>query len=167
MQEAGNAYIACPRHGCCIGRLTDIFLVQQWYRIRWTKERPLRVALDDSAPRVRELRERETLLNRVRLKVEENVASGRVEMVNREIVLGYLADLKSLLGHGSPAERKAFLKSFIQSTEKLDSQVTIRYTLPLPQEQVSTEHPGVRDIDHYGGPELTVGSTIFELSVAL
>lgn len=59
-----------------------------------------------------------------------------------EAVLGYLKDLKGVLVCGSIAERRAFLRSFIQSIERQDSQITIHYTLPLPPERVPVEPPG-------------------------
>ena len=53
---------------------------------------------------------------------------------------------------GSIGERRSFLRSFIETIEKSDSQVTINYTLPLPAEKVSIDHIGVLDIDLSGGP---------------
>ena len=110
-----------------------------------------KVDLDDLAPRMRQLRERRDLLLRARNEAQETVSVGKVELVSREAVLGYLRDLGGVLELGSVAERRAFLQSFIHAIEKHDSQVTIRYTLPMPPEQVPVGTPGVLDIDSYGG----------------
>ena len=121
------------------------------------------VELDDLAPRVRELRERRDHLQRAKAEAEETIAAGRVELVDQKIVLGYLKDLKGVLNAASPGEQRTLLKSFIQSVERYDSQVTIRYTLPLPPEKVLADPLGVLDFVTPGGPKWIVGGTIFEL----
>ena len=52
--------------------------------------------------------------------------------------------------HGALPERRTFLRSFVESIEKQDSQVTIHYTLPIPPERVSLDSLGVLYFDLYG-----------------
>ena len=126
-----------------------------------------KVELDDLAPRLGELREKRNLLQRAKTEGEKTIAAGRVELVEQRIVLGYLKDLSGVLNGASVGEQRTFLRSFIQSVERYDSQVTIRYTLPLPPEKVLTDPLGVLDLVPSGGPKLTVGRTIFEMWLRL
>ena len=106
-----------------------------------------KVELDDLVPRLKELRQRRDLLLRARDEAHETLVAGRVELVSREVVLGYLKELRAALDQGSVAEQRIFLRSFIRTIEKHDSQVTIHYALPLPPQQVPASALGVLDID--------------------
>ena len=114
-----------------------------------------KVELDDLAPRVRELREKRDHLQRAKAEAEETIAAGQVELVDQKMVLGYLKDLNGVLNTASLGEQRTFLRSFIQSVERYDSQVTMRYTLPLPPEKVLTDPLGVLDFVPSGGAEGT------------
>lgn len=114
-----------------------------------------KLKLDDLAPRIKELKGRRELLQRSRCEVEETLVDGRIELVSREVVLGYLGDFNLILDGGSVSERRAFLRSFIESIRVKDSQVTIRYTLPLPPERLQLDALGVLDFDSLGGAEGT------------
>ena len=95
--------------------------------------------------------------------------AGHVAVVNREVVLKYLRDLKGVLDHGSVGERRAFLRSFVRSVERGASHVTIHYTLPLPPERVPSDPLGVLDSVNDGGPSRTEARTqpTFELPLQL
>ena len=54
------------------------------------------------------------------------LGAGKVELVSREVVLDYVRDLKGLLENGTVTERRLFLRSFIESVELENSQVTVR-----------------------------------------
>ena len=75
-----------------------------------------------------------------------------MQQLSRKLILEYIGDFRDVLMAGSIGERRSFLRSFIETIEKSDSQVTINYTLPLPAEKVSIDHIGVLDIDLSGGP---------------
>ena len=71
--------------------------------------------LDDLAPRIKELREKRDLVLRARSEARETFDAGRVEQVNRDVVLDCLKNLKGLLDLGTVGEKRAFLRSFIKS----------------------------------------------------
>ena len=112
-----------------------------------------KVCLDDLAPRIKELKQKRDLLLRARSETQETLASGQMELVNRELVLVYLRDLNGVLELGTVAERRAFLRTFVQSIEKHNSQVTIHCTLPIPPERAPVDLLGVLDLDSLGGAE--------------
>ena len=75
-----------------------------------------------------------------------------MELVDREQVAFYLKDLRSLLGAGTVAEQRMFLKTIVERIEKQDSEATIYYTLPVPAAQIQRALGPleVLNIGHYG-----------------
>ena len=55
-----------------------------------------KVDLDDLAPRLRELKTKQGLLQGAKAEAVEAMASGRIELVNRDLVLAYLKDFKGV-----------------------------------------------------------------------
>ena len=114
-----------------------------------------KLALEDLAPRITELREKLDLLQRTKVEAQQTIDGGDAELVDRDLVLSYVTDLKGVLNYGSVVERRAFLRSFIQSVERDEGRVTVRYTLPLPQGRVSNDPLRVLDLVPSGGAEGT------------
>jgi site-specific DNA recombinase len=56
-----------------------------------------------------------------------------LEPIDPKTVLDYIKDLKEFLEESKVFERRAFLRSFIESVEVDDSQITLKYTVPLPR----------------------------------
>ena len=110
------------------------------------------LALEDLGPRIKILREKRDMLHRARADAQRVVQGGGTSPIDREVVLGYLADLKDALSGGSIGERRAFLRSFIQSVERDEGRATVRYTLPLPPESVPVDPVRVLDLVSSGGP---------------
>ncbi len=111
------------------------------------------LTVTELAPRIRELQEKRELLNRAQGELQATLSEGQVEQVGWEPVLSYLGDLRETLDYGSGAEQKLLLRSFIQSIDKLESEVVLRYSLPLPPETISENRPGVLDIVQSGGAQ--------------
>ena len=113
------------------------------------------LSLDDLAPRIKELRERQDLLHRAEREAQEAAYAGHIELVNREQVLNYVRDLRGTLTTGTPAEQRAFLKSFVRSVTVKGAEVTVEYTLPLPAGQAALAEEPVLSIVLSGGEEGT------------
>ena len=107
------------------------------------------------APRIRELQEKRAQLTRARGELQETLSEGQVEQDGWETVLSYMGDLREILDYGSGAEQKLLLRSFIRSIDKLESEVVLHYSLPLPPVAIAEEGPGVLDIVQSGGPGWT------------
>ena len=110
-----------------------------------------KLTLDDLAPRIRELRSRQDDLSRTRVQLEADIAAQSADEVDLATVKAYANDLKSLLEEAGFAERKGFLRSFIERIEVDGDQVTIRYRLPLPGKGNPREDVRVLPIDTPGG----------------
>ncbi len=117
------------------------------------------LTVEELAPRIRELQEKRELLSRARGELQETLSGGQLEQVGWETVLSYLGNLKEILDYGSGAEKKLLLRSFIQSIDKLESEVVLHYSLPLPPATISENGPGVLDIVQSGGPGWTKSRT--------
>jgi hypothetical protein len=79
------------------------------------------------------------------------------------------ADLRNLLEEGSLAERKAFVRSFVQEVKTTRDNVSLTYTLPMLPKGLNQETESVLDIVHRGGAGVSIGRTYrdFELSFSL
>ena len=113
------------------------------------------MSASELAPRIRELQEKRELLSRARGELQETLSEGQVDQVHWETVLSYLENLREILGYGSGTEQKLLLRSFSQSIDKLESEVVLHYSLPLPPVAISENDPGVLDIVQSGGPGWT------------
>ena len=85
------------------------------------------LTVTELAPRIRELQEKRELLNRAQGELQATLSEGQVEQVGWE--------------------------TFIQSIDKLESEVVLCYSLPLPPETISENRPGVLDIVQSGGAQ--------------
>ncbi len=71
-------------------------------------------------------------MQKVRLEIEEALQTRRLEPIDPQTVLDYVKDLKEFLEDSNMFERRAFLRSFIDSIEVDDDQITLNYAVPLP-----------------------------------
>jgi hypothetical protein len=87
---------------------------------------------EDAAPRIRQLREEQTRLQKARediLGEEDDVGPRELD---KKDVLEYARDLKGLLSAGTITEQKGFIRSFIKRIDFEPGQVTVNYTIPMP-----------------------------------
>ena len=107
---------------------------------------------DDAAPRIRELRGEQTRLQRGRDEALAELEDTAPKELDREVVLRYAKNLKSLLSKGTFMEQKAFLRSFIKRIEFEPGQVAIEYTIPMPIEKDRTSEREVLSFERLGSP---------------
>ena len=112
-----------------------------------------KLKLDDLAPRIKELKGRQSELSQSRVQVEAEMAAQGVEMVDEDLVKAYAQDLRALLEEADFTERKAFLRSFIKRIEVDEKQVRVHYRLPMPPDGKVEEQVGVLPIVTPGGAE--------------
>ena len=114
-----------------------------------------KLALDDLAPRIKEIRWREEELSKTRVQVEAELILQGKPYIDADLVRSYAEDLKSLLEESDFAESKAFLRSFIKKIVIDGEKATIYYNLPMPPDRKKKEQIGVLPIDTPGGAEGT------------
>jgi len=128
-----------------------------------------RMSLDDLAPRIQALRQRQNQLQAARCEVEELLTDRRMQLADMAMVTRYVEDLRGLLSQGSLSEQKAFIRSFVKEVRVTGKEVLLIYTIPLPPDGAIHERAGGLSIVHDGGPNETFAKptieTFFELSI--
>ena len=85
-------------------------------------------------------------------KAEEALRCHTIELADPEVVRAYVQDLKGLLEASGIVEQKAFLKSFVEGIEVGESEVTVKYTIPMIPEGPPAETVGVLPFIQNGSP---------------
>ena len=110
-----------------------------------------KLSLDDLAPRIQALRERQNQLQATKHEVEELLTERRIQLADVEIVTRYVDDLRGLLSQSSLFEQKTFIRSFVKEVRVTGTNVLITYTIPLPPDGAIDEQARVLSIVHGGG----------------
>ncbi|MDD5511151.1 MAG: hypothetical protein PHI12_10130, partial [Dehalococcoidales bacterium] len=91
-------------------------------------------------------------MKRARCEVEDTLLTHRLEPIDPQVIMENVKDLRDFLEDSNLFERKAFLRSFIESIEVDDGQITLNYTLPMPPANSRQETLSVLGIVPIGGP---------------
>jgi DNA invertase Pin-like site-specific DNA recombinase/archaellum component FlaC len=110
-----------------------------------------KIALDDLAPRIRELRERQERLQARKQELHTLMSEQKAETATKEEVAECAEDLRNALETSSLAERKAFIRSFIKEIRITGDDALMTYALPMLPGEVTEEKVPVLGIVHYGG----------------
>jgi len=111
--------------------------------------------------RIAEVQDKIEELRRAKLEIEQALHTRRLEPIEPRIVLDYVKDLKEFLDESNIFERRAFLRSFIESIDVDDHQITLNYTLPLPPDNAKQEAFSVLGIVPTGPPKKQLQLTKF------
>jgi len=104
------------------------------------------------APRIRTLVATRDELYCAREHAQDSVKAGKIETEDIEVMRDYVSDLGQLLGSSTVMEQKAFLKTFVDCISVSRSELTIKYTLPMPPSDVDSETMGVLAFVRSGRP---------------
>jgi len=118
-----------------------------------------KISLDDLAPRIRELKERQEKLQARKEELHMFLIGEKAEVATQKEVAECAADLRSLLEEGSLVERKAFVRSFVNEVKVTGKEVLVNYTIPMSPRKLPKEKTPVLGIVHYGGRYRTIGRT--------
>jgi len=129
------------------------------------------LTMEDLAPRIRDLRQRQKRLETSRLELEAQLSDRqrqkrletsrleleaqlsdrRVELADLGLVTEYVEDLRNVLTYSSLAEQRAFIRSFVKEVKVTGNDALLTYTIPLPPDGIVRERAGVLNTVHYGG----------------
>ena len=121
------------------------------------------LTLEVLSPRIMSLRHREEQLEAAREDAETQLEQRRVELPNTEEIARYVADFRDFLQEGTIPERKALIRNFVEGIEVVGDEATLTYTVPMPNDGVTSESASVLDFVKSGPPPRTVDTTIFEM----
>ncbi|MDO8473756.1 MAG: recombinase family protein, partial [Dehalococcoidia bacterium] len=110
-----------------------------------------KVVPDDVGPRIHDLKERREKLQGRKEDLQLIVAGQSAEAPSREEVTACAEDLRNILGRGSLAEKKAFIRSFVKEVKITGDEANLTYILPSRQGGLTEETESVLGIGRYGG----------------
>ena len=113
------------------------------------------LTLEVLSPRIFSLRHREEQLEAARDDAERQLEQRRVALPNTEEIAEYVADFRDFLKDGTFPERKALTRNFLEGIEVVGDEATLTYTVPMPNDGVTTESASVLDFVKSGPPQRT------------
>ena len=121
------------------------------------------LTLEVLSPRIFSLRHREEQLEAAREDATGQLEQRRVELPNTEEIKEYVADFREFLKEGTFPERKALIRNFVEGIEVVGDEAVLTYTIPMPNDGVTSESASVLDFVQSGPPTHTVDTTVFEM----
>ena len=103
------------------------------------------LTLEVLSPRIFSLRHREEQLEAARDDAERQLEQRRVALPNTEEIKGYVADFREFLQDGTFPERKALIRNFVEGIEATGDEAVLTYTVPMPNDGVTSESASVLD----------------------
>ena len=113
------------------------------------------LTLEVLSPRIMSLRHREEQLEAARDDAETQLEQRRVELPNTEEIARYVADFRDFLQEGTIPECKALIRNFVEGIEVVGDEATLTYTVPMPNDGVTSESASVLDFVKSGPPTCT------------
>ena len=117
--------------------------------------RRARLTLEVLSPRIFSLRHREEQLEAARDDAETQLEQRRVALPNTEEIAEHVGDFRDFLKDGTFPERKALISNFVEGIEVVGDEATLTYTVPMPNDGVTTESASVLDFVKSGPPNWT------------
>ena len=125
--------------------------LQRLYEALETSELTLEVL----SPRIFSLRHREEQLEAAREDAAGQLEQRRVELPTTEEIKGYVADFREFLQEGTFPERKALIRNFVEGIEVTGDEAVLTYTIPMPNDGVTSESASVLDFVQSSPPTCT------------
>ena len=129
--------------------------LENLYQALETQQLPIEVL----SPRILSLKGRQDQLTAAREEAEFQLEQRRAELPTSKEIKGYVADFRALFQDGTFPERKALIRNFVQGIEIVEDEAVLTYTIPMPQDGVTSESAPVLDFVQSGPPDLTEDST--------
>ncbi len=92
-----------------------------------------KLAQDDLAPRIHELRDREKALQVTKWELEASVSASKAHLADELSVKESLEDLRGMLTDSPLCERRSFIRSFVKEVRVTGDEVLLKYTVPTLQ----------------------------------
>ena len=141
-------------------------LVRIWHFIETSD-----TVMADASDRIREHRERQERLEYSDEQARAALAQRRKVLDDVNTIAAYAKDMRDFLNESELTERRAFIQSFVKEIVVMPGDALLRYTVPMPDDSVipgraaeKVTLPGsVLSTLHVGGPNWTIGGTVFEM----
>ena len=123
--------------------------LENLYQALETQQLPIEVL----SPRILSLKSRQDQLVAAREEAEFQLEQRRAELPTSKEIKGYVEDFRALFQEGTFPERKALIRNFVQGIEIVEDEAVLTYTIPMPQDGVTSESASVLDFVQSGPPE--------------
>jgi site-specific DNA recombinase len=121
--------------------------------------------LCDLAPRIKELRQHQEMLQLSKQNIENILANKRVDLIDLKLMIEYASDLRQLLAESTIEEQKALIRGFIKEIIVTRNKVEIKYTMPVPSNKTGSAE--VLDIERTGSAyRIRTGDLLLEREVS-
>ncbi len=125
----------------------------------------------DASERILEHRHRREQLEAAAEEARVVLSQRRELLDSADVIAAFASEMSEFLKTSELTETKAFVRSFVKEVLVRPGRATIIYAIPTPEDSPiggadAAEialNGGVRSIGYGGGPECTVGGTIFEI----
>ena len=122
--------------------------LENLYQALETQQLPIEVL----SPRILSLKSRQDQLVAAREEAEFQLEQRRAELPTSKEIKGYVEDFRALFQDGTFPERKALIRNFVQGIEIVEDEAVLTYTIPMPQDGVTSESASVLDFVQSGPP---------------
>ena len=122
--------------------------LENLYQALETRQLPIEAL----SPRILSLKARQDQLTAAKEEAEDQLERRRAELPTSKEIKGYVADFRTLFQDGTFPERKALIRNFVQGIEIVEDEAVLTYTIPMPQDGVTSESASVLDFVQSGPP---------------
>ena len=122
--------------------------LENLYQALETRQLPIEVL----SPRILALKARQDQLTAARDDTEAQLERRRADLPTTKDIKRYVADFRQFLENGPFPERKALIRNFVKRIEIVEGQAELTYTIPMPQDGVTSESAPVLDFVQSGPP---------------
>ena len=92
--------------------------------------------IEDFKPRIKDHRERQARLEATAAEARAMLSQRRVVLDDVETITAYAEDLSEYLKESELTERRAFIKSFVKEIVVQPGNALVRYTIPMPEDNL-------------------------------
>ena len=131
--------------------------------------------MTDASDRIREHRDRQERLEDLAAEARAILAQRREVLDDVEPIAAYAQEMSDFLKESELTGRRAFIETFVKEIVVMPGDALVRYTIPMPDDspipgrnaEEMALNGSVLSTVKFGGPNLTVGSTTFEVLFSL
>ena len=133
------------------------------------------IEMADASERIREHRERKEKLKIAAEEARALLSDRRQFLDSADTIAAFAAEMSDFLKTSELTETKAFVRSFVKEIVVKPGRAAIVYSIPTPDDspaggadavEIALNGRVMNSVRH-GGPNLTVGSTVFEMWMGL
>ena len=85
------------------------------------------------------------------MEIEAEISDRKVDLVDMEYLSSYVEDFQDLLSDGTLAEKRTFIRSFVEKIEVIGNEAVLTYSMKGMLDKVPLDKEEVLPTVRYGG----------------